>query len=56
VRKFLAYIGAHHSEVKRLDQLRREPHVLGWMSRLRTQMPPLATASCINQLIALRSV
>jgi site-specific recombinase XerD len=54
VRKFLGYLAANHPEVNRLDQLRREPHILGWMSRLRSQTPSLSTASCINQLIALR--
>src|SRR5713226_4116175 len=53
---FLSYLGADHPEVQRLDQLRREPHILGWMSRLRSQSPPLATASCINLLIALRGI
>jgi integrase len=42
--------------VKCLDQLRRELHILGWMSRLHSQTPPLATASCINRLIALRCI
>jgi integrase len=55
-RNFLSYLGADHPEVQRLDQLRREPHILGWMSRLRSQSPPLATASCINLLIALRGI
>ena len=55
-RNFLSYLGTHHPEVKRLDQLRREPHILGWMSRLRSQTPPLVTASYFNQLIALRPV
>ncbi len=53
---FLGYLGAHHPEVNCLDQLRREPHILGWMSRLRSQVPPLSTASYINQLLALRSI
>jgi site-specific recombinase XerD len=56
VRKFLVYLGAQHPEVNRLDQLRREPHILGWMSCLRSQVPPLTIASYINQLIALRVV
>ena len=56
VRKFLVYLGAAHPEVNRLDQLRREPHTLGWMSRLRSQVPPLTTASYINHLIAMRVV
>jgi hypothetical protein len=42
--------------MQRLNQLRREPHILGWMSRLRSQTPALATASCINRLIALRCI
>jgi len=54
VRNFLSYLGAAHPEVNSLEQLRREPHLLGWMSRLRSQTPPLATASYINHLIALR--
>jgi hypothetical protein len=54
-RNFLSYLGADHPEVKGLDQLRREPHILGWMSRLRSQVPPLGTASYINRLIALAS-
>ena len=55
-RNFLSYLGADHPEVNRLEQLRREPHILGWMSRLRSQEPPLSTASYINRLIALRSL
>jgi len=54
VRNFLNYLGAAHPEVTSLDQLRREPYLLGWMSRLRSQVPPLATSSYINRLIALR--
>jgi integrase len=54
VRKFLTYLAAAHPEVRSLDQLRRDPHLLGWMSCLRSQSPPLATASCINLLIHLR--
>jgi integrase len=39
-----------------LDQLRRESHILGWMSHLHAQSPPLVTASYINLLIALRCI
>jgi site-specific recombinase XerD len=56
VRNFLSYLGAAHPEVMRLDQLHRDPHVLGWMSHLRGQAPPLSTASYINRLITLRFV
>ena len=55
-RNFLSYLGANHPDLNRLDQLRREPHVLGWMSRLHSQLPPLATASYILRLIALRPI
>ena len=56
VRKFLNYLGADHPEVQRLGQLRREPHILGWMSRLHSQVPPLVTASYILRLIGLRGI
>jgi site-specific recombinase XerD len=56
VRYFLTYLGAAHPTVDSLDQLRREPHLLGWMSRLHSQSPPLVTASYINRLVALRAV
>ena len=39
-RNFLSYLAADHPEVKCLDQLRREPHILGWMSRLHSQVAP----------------
>ena len=56
VRNFLSYLAVHHPEIKRLDQLRRDPHILGWMSRLHAQKPPLATGSYINLLVALRAI
>ena len=55
-RNFLSYLGAKHPEINRLDQLRREPHILGWMSNLRSQVPPLVTASYMGRLIALRPI
>jgi len=55
-RHFLSYLGADHAHVLALEQLRRDPHVLGWMARLRAQRPPLGTASYINRLTALRCI
>jgi site-specific recombinase XerD len=55
-RNFLGYLGAYYPQVNRLEQVHREPHILDWMSRLRSQVRPLSTASYINQLIALRSL
>ena len=54
VRNFLSYLGTDYPEVNSLDQLRREPHLLDWMSRLRSQTPPLATSTYIGRLVALR--
>ncbi len=56
VRSFLVYLAADHPEVTSLDQLRRDPHVLGWMASLRAQTPPLATTTCIGRFIALRAI
>ena len=55
-RNFLTYLGASHPDVNSLDHLRREPHILGWMRHLHSQVPPLATASYINRLITLRCI
>ena len=56
VRNFLTYLGADYPELCCLDQLRRDPHILGWLVRLRSQTPPLAAASCINLLVHLRGI
>jgi integrase len=41
-RNFLRYLAAHHPDISRLKQLRRDPHVLGWLADLRSHTPPLA--------------
>ena len=56
VRSFLIYLGASYPEVTRLEQLRRDPHILGWMASLRARTPPLATTTCIGRFIALRAI
>jgi site-specific recombinase XerD len=56
VRSFLVYLGTKHPKITRLEQLRRDPHVLGWMSHMRAQTPPLATTTCIGRLFALRTL
>jgi len=55
-RKFLTYLSADHPDVNSLRLLRRQPHILGWMSHLRSQKPPLVTASFINLQITLRCI
>ena len=56
VRSFLVYVGATYPDVTRVEQLRRDPHILGWMASLRAQTPPLATTTCIGRFIALRAI
>jgi len=41
-RNFLRYLAAHYPEVSRLKQLQRDPHILGWLSDLRSHTPPFA--------------
>jgi site-specific recombinase XerD len=54
VRHFLTYLHAQHPEVHSLDQLRRDPHILGWLALLRSHNPPLATITRANYVIYLR--
>lgn len=54
VRSFLTYLGTTYPDLSSLAQLRRDPHILGWMSHRRSQTPALTTNSYINLLIGLR--
>lgn len=56
VRSFLVWLGTQHPGITRLDQLRRDPHIRGWMAHLRAQNPPLATTTCIGRFFALRTI
>src|SRR6516164_6634401 len=56
VRNFLIYLGDNHPAVGSLDQLRRDPHILGCFAHLRSQTPPLAPAVYINRLTHLRRI
>jgi hypothetical protein len=53
VRHFLTYLGAQYPEVHSLDQLRRDPHILGWLALLRSHNPPLAAITRANYVIYL---
>ena len=55
-RNFLVWLGAQYPEVVSLDQLRRDPHILGWMAGLRSRVPPLAPVTYILRLIFLRGI
>jgi integrase len=54
VRRFLTFLGAQFPEVHSLEQLRRDPHILGWLALLRAHQPPLASITRANYVIALR--
>ena len=53
-RRFLAYLRAAFPQVRRLSQLRRDPHILGWFRSLCEQQPPLSNTTRIRHLIFLR--
>ena len=51
-RDFLIYLGDDHPAVCSLNQLRRDPHILGWFAHLRS----LAPAVYISRLMRLRCI
>jgi site-specific recombinase XerD len=53
LRNFLRYLSAHHPEICQLAQVRRDPHVLGWLAELRAHTPPLAKISLAARVIYL---
>ena len=55
-RNFLIYLGDTYPAVCSLNQLRRDPHILGWFAHLRSHSPPLAQAVYVCRLLFLRSV
>jgi integrase len=61
LRSFMAYLRASFPAVRRADQLRRDPHVLGWleylwMRRIPSSGKPLCAASRAGHLIRLRKL
>ena len=53
-RRFLSYLRAAFPRVRRLSQLRRDPHLLGWFRSLCQEQPPLSNKTRINLLLCLR--
>jgi hypothetical protein len=53
LRSFLRYLSAHHPEIGRLAQVRRDPHVLGWLAELRAHTPPLARITLATRVVYL---
>jgi integrase len=51
---FLRYLADHHPGVRTLDELRRDPHILGWLTWLSSQHPPLVKSTRSLHVISLR--
>ena len=56
VEYFLRYLGQLHPGVLSLDQLRRDPHFLGWFAWLSSQKPPLVKSTRCLHFVTLRRV
>jgi site-specific recombinase XerD len=54
VRHFLSYLGTQHPKVHSLDQLLRAPHILAWLTLLRSHHPPLARQTRAIHVMNLR--
>jgi site-specific recombinase XerD len=55
-RHFLNYLDAQHERVRSLRQLRRDPHILDWLTLLRSHRPPLSKVTYAHHLIRLRRI
>jgi site-specific recombinase XerD len=53
-RCFLTYLRAGFPQLRRLSQLRRDPHLLGWLRTLAEQHPPLSNKTRRAHLLCLR--
>jgi site-specific recombinase XerD len=51
---FLHYLHAEYPQLCSLSQLRRDPHILGWLRHLRGRVPPLCNATRLSYSICLR--
>lgn len=51
---FLTYLRASYPQIYRLSQLRRDPHILGWLRTLYQRTPPYKSTTRRSYLIALR--
>ena len=56
IRRFLSYLHADFPQLRRLPQLRRDPHLLGWFRSLCEQNPPLCNNTRLNHLTCLSRV
>jgi integrase len=55
-RSFLRYLGSDDQQIHSLEQLRRDPHILGCLAHLRSQKPPIVLATHSNNVVRLRHI
>ncbi len=55
-RNFLLYLGDRFPDVHSLQQLRRDPHILGWLGHLHAHQPPLASITYLIRVVLLRGI
>ena len=53
-RCFLAYLRAAFPQLRRLSELRRDPHLFGWFRWISERQPPLSNKTRIEHLLCLR--
>jgi site-specific recombinase XerD len=53
-RHFLSHLATEHPQVRSLDQLRRAPHILSWLTLLRSHDPPPARQTLAIHVMNLR--
>jgi integrase len=56
VHLFLTYLGTRHPQVRSLQELHRDPHILGWLAHLRSRTPPLAKFTLAARIVRLRRI
>jgi integrase/recombinase XerD len=52
--RFLSYLETIHPEIRRLSQLRRDPHMIGWLRYLHERQPPLAKSTRLDAIVFVR--
>lgn len=54
MRDFLGYLDRNFPQLRRADQLHRDPHILGWIADLTRRQPPLSSDSRLQRLLCVR--
>ncbi len=53
-KRFLSYLSTNHPKISRPAQLRRDPHITGWLRSLCEERPPLANKTRRSMIINVR--